>query len=263
MEREENSQNYTSSIYKTPDGVPADTVIFTITKEQQEVGVESLPEMKFKVLMIKRKKWPYKGCWALPGGFSNPDETLLNTAKRELKEETNIDGIHVEHIGIYSTPDRDPRGWIISSAYYALVNSDNLEPIAGDDAGETKWFKVKDVLLMERGNRNTEDDFINENKLAFDHDEIIRDAVKKVREKMLTTDIAKEFLPKAFTVTELYTVIQAVVSSFEEPLPNFRRKILKRNIIQQVESKSSNKYSRRPAQLYSFTGTVPELSIYK
>ncbi len=257
---EENAANYDSSKYVTPDGVPADVAIFTIDFEVKEP--QTLPKTDLKILVIKRKNWPYKGCWALPGGFSSPDETLLEAAKRELKEETKIDGLHIEHLDVYSTPGRDPRKWIISSAYYALVNSERLEQrAAGDDAAKTEIISLRDILSMKKGNPNGEAEE-NEGTLAFDHDQIIQDAYQKIQRKMLLTDIAKEFLPKEFTLSQLYHVIKTVVPSFHEEKPNFKRKIIQRNIVKEVEGKTSNKYSKKHSQLYTFTGEVPEISIY-
>lgn len=264
-EIEENSSNYTSSKYPTPDGAPADVVIFTITSE--EIVPQELPKTDVKVLMIKRKKWPYKGCWALPGGFSNPSEKMIQAAKRELKEETKVAGLHIELSDIYAGNDsngkpRDPRGWIISTAYFALVNEKYLaDREADDDAEEAELIPLKDLLAMSKGNQDGDSEE-NKNTLAFDHNDIILDAYKKVQDKMLRTDIAKEFLSKQFTLSELYRVIQTVVPTFDEKMPNFRRKILKRGIIREVEGKTSNKYSKVHAQLYEFTGEVPTISIY-
>jgi 8-oxo-dGTP diphosphatase len=265
-EVEENSSNYTSTKYVTPDGAPSDVAIFTIDFEEKEP--QELPLTDVKILMIKRKKWPYKGSWALPGGFSDPQETLLDAAKRELREETTIDGLHVEHLDVYSGllengEPRDPRGWIISSAYYALVNEDNLKDRKpADDAEEAELLSLRDVLSMKRGNKDgtTEE---NEGTLGFDHNKIIKDAYQKVQEKVLQTNIAKEFLPKEFTLAELYQVIQTIVPSFEEEIhSNFKRKVLQRRIIEEVAGKTSNKHSKRHAQLYRFTGHVPQISIY-
>lgn len=258
---EENSSNYDSSKYRTPDGVPADIAIFTITSENENPGT-SLPERDIKVLMVKRKKWPYQGCWALPGGFSDENETLLDAAKRELKEETSIDGLHIEHLGVYSIPNRDPRGWIISSAYYALVNESHLtKRKAADDAEDVQLISLNELLSMKKGNSDGSSSE-NENTLAFDHNEILSDAFKAIQNKMLITDIAKEFLDEEFTLSELYQIIETVVPTFKEPDANFKRKILQRKIIEPIEGKKSNKYSRVPAQLYKFTGKLPNLSIY-
>lgn len=258
---EENATNYDPSKYRTPDGVTADVAIFTITSENKNPGKE-LPKREIQLLMVKRKKWPYKGCWALPGGFSNPNEVLLETAERELKEETAVEGLFIEHLDVYSKFGRDPRGWIISYAYYALVNEKYLEKRkADDDALEVKLIPLNDIFLMKKGDPNGEIEE-NEGKIAFDHDIIIQDAFKAIQNKMLITDIAKEFLDEEFTISELYQIIQTVVPEFDEPQSNFRRKILQRNLIEKIEGKYSNKYSKNPAQLYRFTGKIPKLSIY-
>lgn len=258
---EENASNYDSSKYRTPDGVPADIAIFTITSDNKLPGI-SLPHRDVKVLMVKRKKWPYQGCWALPGGFSDENETLLDAAKRELKEETSIDNLHIEHLNIYSNPGRDPRGWIISSAYFALVNEKHLEKRkASDDAEDVQLISFEDLLSMDKGDPNGDFEQ-NKDKLSFDHKLIVNDAFNAIQNKMLSTDIAKEFLEEEFTLAELHQIIKTIVPSFNEAEPNFKRKVLQRGIIKEVKGKTSNKYSRRSAQLYKFTGNFPQLSIY-
>ncbi|MDF2671234.1 MAG: hydrolase [Paenibacillus sp.] len=251
----ENAENYSTSRYRTPDGAPADIVIFTITSTERNTTKKSLPLRELQVLLIQRKQWPFEGQWALPGGFSKETETITESAKRELMEETGVSDVHIEYFNAYSTPERDPRGWIISHAYFALVNEKLLaNRRAADDAADVRLFPVETALEMD---------------LAFDHRIILSDALKQVRTKMMTTAIAKEFLPDEFTISELYQVIQAVVPEFTER--NFIRKITstqsRRGIIEEVrdhqgELKMSNQYSQRHAQLYRFTEYVPLLSIY-
>ncbi|MNY34773.1 hypothetical protein D3C86_1691400 [compost metagenome] len=156
---------------------------------------------------------------------------------------------------MYSKPGRDPRGWIISHAFFALVHEKLLtERRAATDAADVRLFPLEEALRME---------------LAFDHREILTDAWHQIQAKMLTTTIAKEFLPEEFTISELYQVIQTVVPHFEER--NFIRKITstqsRKGIIEEVhdrhgEPKFSNRYSQRAAQLYRFTDLTPQLSIY-
>ena len=208
-----------------------------------------------EVLLIQRKSWPFEGQWALPGGFSKETETILESARRELAEETGVEGIHIEYFNAYSTPGRDPRGWIISHAFLALVHERYLENRrAADDAADVRLFKVEEALGMD---------------LAFDHNAILRDALEQIRHRMLTTTIAKEFLPEEFTIGELYQVIRTVVPTFEEK--NFIRKITstqsRKGLIEEAkdlrgEPLMSNRYSQRAAQLYRFTDYVPRLSIY-
>ncbi|MCZ8517172.1 NUDIX hydrolase [Paenibacillus filicis] len=250
-----NESNYTSSRYRTPDGAPADIVIFTITSTERGTAKKSLPYRELQVLLIQRKNWPFEGQWALPGGFSKETESIHESAKRELQEETGVENVHIEYFNVYSAPGRDPRGWIISHAFFALVNEAHLiNRKAADDASDVRLFTVEEALRM---------------NLAFDHHQILRDALEQIRRRMLTTTIAKEFLPEEFTISELYQVIQTVVPAFEER--NFIRKITstqsRKGIIEEVrdrrgEPKMSNKYSQRAAQLYRFTDAEPQLSIY-
>lgn len=216
---------------------------------------KALPQRELQVLLIKRSHWPFAGQWALPGGFTNETETVHECARRELQEETGVDNVHIEYFNVYSKPHRDPRGWMISHAFFALVNEAELAAMqAASDAAEARLFAVNEALKME---------------LAFDHNEILRDALEQIRHKMMTTTIAKAFLPEEFTISELYQIIETVVPDFAER--NFVRKITstqsRQGIIEEVrtvtgERKLSNRYSQRAAQLYRFTDFTPRLSIY-
>lgn len=251
----ENESNYSAGHYRTPDGAPADIVIFTIVSSEKPMAKKALPTRELQVLLIQRNIWPFEGKWALPGGFTMEHETVYDCAKRELQEETAVENIHMEYFNVYSTPGRDPRGWIISHAFLALVNERLLaQRAAAVDASDVQLFSVQEALLMD---------------LAFDHKQILSDALQEIRKKMLTTTIAKEFLPEQFTLSELYQVIQTVVPDFEEP--NFIRKLTstksRSSIIEEAKDengqlKQSNQYSQRAAQLYRFTKEEPRLSIY-
>ena len=116
-----------------------------------------------KILLIERKNDPFKNMWALPGGFVEEDETVKAGAIRELKEETGLNHIHIELIDVFSDPERDPRGRIITAAYLAFVNNTDLKPVAGDDAGKVQWFPLDDLP-----------------SLAFDHSLIIEEALKMI-----------------------------------------------------------------------------------
>ena len=139
--------------YKYPrPAVTADCIV--ITKETEP-----------KVLLIQRGNEPYKGCWAFPGGFMDMDETTEECAIRELEEETGLVVSHVQQIGAYSKVDRDPRGRTITVAYLALIDSPVLTK-GQDDAASAQWFPLSTLP-----------------PLAFDHAEIMRDAVKLLSEK--------------------------------------------------------------------------------
>jgi ADP-ribose pyrophosphatase YjhB (NUDIX family) len=254
-DRRENADNYTVSQYRTPDGAPTDIVVFTITSIEKTGNKKSLPVRKLQVMLIQRKKWPFEGMWALPGGFTKETETVQECARRELLEETGVSNVHLEYFNIYSSPRRDPRGWMISHAFFALVQEEYLaNRKTSDEASEVSLLPIEEALSKE---------------LAFDHRVILKDALDQIRRKMLTTTIAKEFLPEMFTISELYQVIRTVVPTFEER--NFIRKITstqsRKGILEEVRDQNgqlmmSNRYSQRPAQLYRFTDYAPELSIY-
>ena len=113
------------------------------------------------VLLIQRRNEPFKGFWALPGGFVKMDETLEESALRELKEETNISDVELTQVGAFGNPDRDPRGRVITIAYAGIIIPKQQNVTAGTDAAEVGWFSISDLPL-----------------LAFDHQEIIKQALE-------------------------------------------------------------------------------------
>ena len=139
-----------SYIYEYPrPAVTADCVV--ITKETEP-----------KVLLIQRGNEPFKGQWAFPGGFMNMDETTEQCAIRELEEETGLKVTDIQQIGAYSKVDRDPRGRTVTVAYLAII--DKVEAVKGlDDAAEAQWFSLSSLP-----------------KLAFDHEDIMNDVIKKI-----------------------------------------------------------------------------------
>lgn len=125
------------------------------------------PEQKLAVLLIKRGKEPFKDKWALPGGFVKRDEELLEGAKREMLEETSVNLEHLNEVGVYSKPSRDPRGRVVSVAFYGVVPRKSVNVKAGDDAIEAQWCNVIDLP-----------------DLAFDHHDIVLDAMTKLKRKL-------------------------------------------------------------------------------
>lgn len=115
------------------------------------------------LLLIKRLNEPFKDKWALPGGFVDENEDLIDAAKRELLEETSVTNLALEQFKTYGTPGRDPRGHTVSVVYYVITNKGIINPKAGDDARETEWFNIKSLP-----------------KLAFDHDKIIEEAINEL-----------------------------------------------------------------------------------
>ena len=131
------------------------------------------------ILLIKRKGHPFIDHWALPGGFAERGEAIEHTAARELEEETGVSNLKMELVGIYSKPGRDPRGWTVSAAYMAVVTDKQVKPVAGDDAGKVCWAKVS--IKHGTAQISINDICINQ-ELAFDHYEMISDAIVKYSE---------------------------------------------------------------------------------
>lgn len=175
--------NYMEKDYPRPS-LTADLVVF----RRDSSGV--------KLLLIQRNGHPYLGCWALPGGFVNKGESAEQAAERELKEETGLEGIAISQLGLYSTPRRDPRGWVVSEAFVAATDG-FLRVRAGDDAGSAGWFSINsegirrvkltltkgDVYLEIEAERMRDPvlsmdkaEIISSSGLAFDHAQMITDA---------------------------------------------------------------------------------------
>ena len=133
---------YDLTKYDRPS-VAADVVVFSVMKDDECEDVRSLQEKKLKILLIRRGGFPYKGSWAMPGGFCRKGEDVIDSARRELCEETGIDDAYVKLVGVYGEPGRDPRGWVISSTYMALMNGRDCHLKAGDDAQDARWFTVE------------------------------------------------------------------------------------------------------------------------
>lgn len=139
---------YNIEAYERPS-IAVDMAVFSILgiegngePMRNAENYRKLPEKKLKLLLIKRGSYPYKDCWALPGGFCRKGENVSETAYRELKEETNVSSAFLKPIGIFGEEGRDPRGWIISNLYLALVDGDTCKLRAGSDAWEARWFQV-------------------------------------------------------------------------------------------------------------------------
>jgi 8-oxo-dGTP diphosphatase len=146
-----------------------------------------------QVLLIERGRDPFEGQWALPGGFVRLREGLAEGAQRELNEETGLSQIYLEQVGAFGEPERDPRERVISVAFYAIIGADKAELQAGSDARKAAWHSIESLP-----------------RLAFDHNDILAAARKKLSDKINRTTIAVEFLPPEFTLTELQEVFEAV-----------------------------------------------------
>lgn len=186
---------------------------------------------ELKVLLIKRGVEPYKGKWALPGGFLRMNETIEACASRELKEETTLENAYMTQFGIYSDVERDPRGRVITTAFYALVP---MSAVHGeDDADEANWFSVNKVPA-----------------LAFDHDRILRDATNHLREDLHFRPIGFELLPEKFTIRQLQRPYEAILGVHFDRR-NFMKKMVATGILDITQEKEIAP-DHRPAAFYKF-----------
>ena len=194
-------EQYDLTKYERPS-VTADILVFTIVPRIKEL----------ELLLIQRGNHPYLNKWALPGGFAAASESLLDTARRELREETGVEGVYLEQLYTFSDKGRDPRGWIITTAYIAVVPFEKLNIKSGDDAKNAamvdvismngRWcFKNDEIGLM-----------LQESDIAFDHYRIIDMAIERLRGKLDYTDIAFQFLPnrKNFTMPQLKAIYDTI-----------------------------------------------------
>ena len=186
-----------------------------------------------QVLLIERGGAPFKGCWALPGGFVQVGEAPETAARRELCEETGLDSSYLEQLCTVGTPDRDPREHVVTIAYMALVNVKDHRIQAATDASNAAWFSFDDLP-----------------DLAFDHAEIVQVAATRLRNKVRYCPIGFELLPEKFALSQLQHIYEVIL---EKPLDkrNFRRKILSYGFIAETDEIQKD-VAHRAARLYTF-----------
>ena len=141
-EEREYLENYNIGQFERPS-VATDIVAFAVMQDGEQSNIRKLANRELKLLLVKRSQFPYKGAWALPGGFLRPGETIEETAMRELLEETGVENPFLHLAGVYSEAGRDPRGWIISNSFISLINAENCSLRADTDAWDAAWFCVK------------------------------------------------------------------------------------------------------------------------
>ncbi len=235
-------ETYDGSAYEKPS-ITADVVIMTL-----------IPGKGLGVLLTRRSEFPYKGQWALPGGFVGISEDIEDTARRKLKEKAGITDIPFYQFGTFGAVDRDPRMRVISVSYMAFVPIDRLSPSPGVGADQAGIF-----LITGSGHDRTfvkDDIVIKEEDLAFDHAEIIDVAMTRLRNRIDYTDDALAFVDAdSFTITQVREIFESVKGRKEDP-GNFRRDFIKKyektGIVESVKVLKSGDVGR-PAVAYRIT----------
>lgn len=215
------------------------------TDTHSEDNKRMSPTRSLQVLLIKRTIDPFNNCWSIPGGLVEKDKGLFETVSEKLLSKANIHDIYKEQLYTYGDDiERDPRGRVVSVAYIALVDKNSLNNIQSSFYGEVKWFWVS----LDGENLIIEDPITGDviKNLAFDHAKILRDALNRLRNKVMYTDIAFSMLPEKFTMRELQDVYESILG---KTLFSFRRTIEEKVV--ETDEFSETK-AHRPAKLYKF-----------
>ena len=197
-----------------------------------------------KVLLIRRKNEPFKGMWALVGGALYNDEELIDGLKRELKEKTGIENIHLEMANVYSRIDRSPVMRMVAISYIGIVDKNKLSILKETlKTVDCDWFPLDRIP-----------------KLAYDHNEILEDAAKLLKERIKKTDMLRYLYPSGFTMPEIQKVYESILGvSFDRR--NFRKKLLSLGFIK-VSNKTERFEGKKPAKIYEFKKQYEIKSIF-
>jgi len=199
-----------------------------------DLVIFALRDGQLQVLLIQRGIPPFEGRWALPGGFIRSGESLEAAARRELAEETGVTDVYLEQLYTFGEPDRDPRGRVVTVAYYALLTGDATPLVAGTDAGDARWMPAR-----------------HHPRLAFDHQRILDYALERLANKLEYTTVGFQLLPGKFTLGQLQRVYEAVLGRALDKR-NFRRKMALLKILKPLDEWVQDGPSR-PAQLHKFS----------
>ena len=276
LTEEEFLRSYNPGDYERPSNT-VDMLLFTVDDKEID-SIRKDKEKELKVLLIKRNNHPDIHKWALPGGFVNIDEDLDKAAYRELEEETNVRNVYMEQLYTYGKVNRDKRMRVISIAHMALIPKESVKPIAGDDAEDVAWFTVEknrisdnqDEIVISNEELNlrycytvdieykkngvvsvpitnihaTEDN----DKIAFDHIEMINQGIDRLRNKVEYVPIAFNLVPPKFTLNEIQQVYEVILGK-KLVKQNFRKWVDK--FVEELEEKQGE-VGHRPATLYKY-----------
>ena len=265
--------DYRLSDYDRPS-VTADVAAFMVRAEEKE-SYRKNPENALQILLIRRGGHPYKDCWALPGGFLQRGETVEQCALREIEEETGVKPVSILPVAVFSEPDRDPRGWILSHAYVSVISEESVRQRGMDDAADAQWFRVsfdggeKDeyhltlthgdvslsaVLTAEKTSfGRTSFRILDRGGLAFDHAAIIAAALTALRNEAKNYEAVFDFLPETFTLSALQKVQETITNVSMLPA-NFRRMVS--GYVEETKEYVRGE-GHRPAKLYRRKRNIP------
>lgn len=207
--------------------------MFNETKTHEitvDVVILTIKNNTLKVLLVKRDNEPFKGRWAIPGGFIRLSENLDEAALRLLKEKTNVDNIYIEQLYTFGDPLRRTDARVITCAYFALIREEDVNVFESTDV---EWHRVYDLP-----------------PLAFDHKEIIEYSLKRTRERLEMCPVAYQLLPEKFTLTEMQKSYELIMNKKLDKR-NFRKKALATDGLIELDEYSKTK-SKRPVRLYTF-----------
>lgn len=207
--------------------------MFNETKTHEitvDVVILTIKDNTLKVLLVKRTNEPFKGRWAIPGGFIRLSENLDEAAVRILKEKTNVHNIYLEQLYTFGDPLRRTDARVITCAYFALIREEDVDVFESSDV---EWHKVYDLP-----------------PLAFDHKEIIEYSLKRTRERLEMCPVAYQLLSEKFTLTEMQKSYELITNKKLDKR-NFRKKALATEGLRELDEYSKTK-SKRPARLYTF-----------
>lgn len=276
LTEEEFLAGYVAGDYERPSNT-VDMLLFTVDDKSSE-DIRKDKEKELRILLIKRKNHPDIHKWALPGGFIDINENIDAAAYRELAEETSVTNVYMEQLYTFGDVGRDKRTRVVSIAHMALVPKENLRPIAGDDAEEVAWFAVQKVrvsdtryrIIISNSDLNLEYVYTvdltyrkngvvsvpipqihateENNRIAFDHIEMINAGIDRLRNKVEYVPIAFNLVPEKFTLSEIQKVYEVILGK-RLVKQNFRKWIDK--FVEELDEKQEE-VGHRPATLYRY-----------
>jgi 8-oxo-dGTP diphosphatase len=207
-----------------------DNVIKNLTIDNLIFGLD---EDQLKVLLVKHREPAGDASWALPGGWITQDESLRDAAARLLEDWTGVQNLYLEQLKAFGRIDRFPNERVVTIAYYALVSAEDYPIVAGHSAEDVSWFSVNQLP-----------------RLIYDHAEILDYGIKFLRHQVCHQPIGFNLLPEKFTLLQLQALYEAILN-IKLDKPNFRRKIMKMNLLKPCNEKQQG-VPHRAANLYRF-----------